>query len=268
LHICRDGREIECIQPPSDWTRFQVYDRNIKIEIDFDPELDEFFGITTAKQQITISEEMWDRLRNRGKLMDLITDLRKRLKRDKKSLDAQMENTLVEEEEREKFKPTKREPTERKRQKARERLEREADKISEQERRERETVIAELEEAGADRPFRVNFVSVMEGPFYRPERIGEQKRLYINTAHPFYDKVYNVVPEARAALEVVLFVLADAELDAENDFETFYQMARTTWSERLRHALEQLSSDESIFDAASAAAAMTEIELQVAEEEG
>lgn len=277
LHVCRDGREIECIQPPSDWTRFQNYDRNIKVEIDFQPELDELFGITTAKQQITINEDMWDRLRNRGKLMDLITDLRKRFKQEVSKLAVKTEETLGEVEERpsevamrasEKFIATKREPTERKRLNARERLEREAERISELEQRERGAVLDDLKEDAAKRPFRVGFAVVEEGPFYRPERLGEQKRLHINTAHPFYEKVYNVVPEARAALEVLLFVLAEAELDAEGDFETFYKMARSNWSDRLRHALEQLSSDESIFDAASAAAAMTEVELHTTEEEG
>ena len=45
--ISREQRQIDCIQPH--WTKFQTYDANIKIEIDFDPELDEYFGITTAR---------------------------------------------------------------------------------------------------------------------------------------------------------------------------------------------------------------------------
>ena len=55
LLICRERRQIDCIPPR--WTKFQNYDANIKIEIDFDPELDEFFGITTAKQQIVIDDD-------------------------------------------------------------------------------------------------------------------------------------------------------------------------------------------------------------------
>jgi len=35
---CRAGRLIDCIQPG--WTKFQNYDLNIKVEIDFDAELE------------------------------------------------------------------------------------------------------------------------------------------------------------------------------------------------------------------------------------
>jgi hypothetical protein len=277
LHICRDGREVECIQPPAKWTRFQTFDRNVKIEVDFDPELDEFFGITTAKQQITVNGDMWDRLRNRGKLASLISDIRKRFKKQVKALKVVNEEDLEEGEERpsetamrqsEKYKASRRQPSEGKRRNAQKRLDREADKVSETERRKREDVIAEFEEQATKRPFRVSYVSVEEGPFYRPERLGEQKRLEINTSHPFYEKVYNVVPEARAALEVLLFVLSEGELDAEGESERFYKMARTAWSERLRHALEELKSDQSVFDAAAAAAAMAEFEESTTEEDG
>ena len=71
-----------------------------------------------------------------------------------------------------------------------------------------------------------NFQAIPEGPFYRPKRFGEQKRL-INTLHPFYTKVYDVSPEIKAALEVLLFVLAEAELEAEGGFESSHHVART-----------------------------------------
>ena len=40
----------------------------------------------------------------------------------------------------------------------------------------------------------VDFEAMPEGPFYRPRRLGEQKRLIINTEHPFYTKIYNATP--------------------------------------------------------------------------
>lgn len=269
LHVCRDGREIECVSPPSEWTRFQNYDRNIRIELDFDPELDEFFGITTAKQQITIDDDMWDRLRNNGKLLDLITDLRKRFKKDLRDLKARAADKPAAEERpsevamraSEKFKVKRRQLSERQQQEAQEKLEREVARVAAAKGRDPEEVRAELEQAAASRPFQVRFSAVEEGPFYRPERFGEQKRLFINTGHPFFEKVFDVVPEARAALEVLLLVLAEGELEAEDEFETFYKMARKAWSERLQHALEHLRPDETVFDAANAAAALTEVEL-------
>ena len=42
LLICREGRQVDCISPR--WTRLQTYDYKVKIEIDFDPILDEHFG--------------------------------------------------------------------------------------------------------------------------------------------------------------------------------------------------------------------------------
>ena len=92
---------------------------------------------------------------------------------------------------------------------------------------------------------------VEEGPFYQPKVVGEQKRVILNTAHPFYTRVYTAAPEARSALEVLLFVLADAELRAEGEKETFYKAARQEWSERLRYALERLSREGSLADKAS-----------------
>ena len=86
---------------------------------------------------------------------------------------------------------------------------------------------------------------------YQPRRLGAQKRLTINTAHPFYEKIYQRAGEAKSGLEVLLFVLADAELDADGDRETFYKAERQGWSQGLVHALEELVSDESLSDRAS-----------------
>jgi len=94
LLICREQRQIDCVTPR--WTTFQNYDRNIKVEIDFDPELDEFFGITTAKQQIVIADEMWEKLQHSGRegggLVDLVEDLRRRRDELRDDLKAQVKS--------------------------------------------------------------------------------------------------------------------------------------------------------------------------------
>jgi hypothetical protein len=122
LLICRERRQIDCIPPK--WTKYETYDANIKIEIDFDPELDEYFGITTAKQQIVIDDEMWEKLEHSGKnggaLIDLVNDLRRRRDDLETELKASAENragkdgprpSAVAMEESEKFKGTVPEPT-------------------------------------------------------------------------------------------------------------------------------------------------------------
>jgi hypothetical protein len=82
LLICREHRQIDCIPPR--WTKFQTYDANIKVEIDFDPELDEFFGITTAEAADRHRRRGVEKLQHKGKnggaLVDLVEDLRHRSK--------------------------------------------------------------------------------------------------------------------------------------------------------------------------------------------
>jgi hypothetical protein len=263
LLICREGRQIDCIPPR--WTRFQNWDRNLKIEIDFDPELDEFFGITTAKQQIVIDDVLWDKLESEGggNVRKLIQTMRDQLDTDIAKLKGKEDNAAGKDaprpseqvmEETEKFKSRPDKPSDRKKAKAQEELEATATTISETTGRPREEVLEELEERTKNRRFEVEFQSIPEGPFYRPKRLGEQKRLIINTLHPFYTKVYDATPEIKAALEVLLFVLAEGELEAEGDFESFYRSARTSWSERLHHALDELKHDDDIRDKAAAVA--------------
>lgn len=61
----RNGRLID-VQSRTPWTIFINNDRYIRIEIEFSATLDEAFGVTTSKQQVSVSPEMWDRLRIAG----------------------------------------------------------------------------------------------------------------------------------------------------------------------------------------------------------
>lgn len=261
LLICREGRQVDCVQPR--FTKYQTYDYNMKIEIDFDPELDEYFGITTSKQQIVIDDVMWDKIEQAGRLRDLIKDIRARFLQDRSALKAKQEagdhfDTPRPSEEAmadtEKFKSKPDMPSDKKKAEARKNLEQAATKVAETTGKTKAEATRELEERSATRRFEVEFQAIPEGPFYRPNRLGEQKRLIINTQHPFYTKVYSVSPEIAAALEVFLLVLGEAELESDGEAETFYKSARNTWSERLRHALDRLRPDDEMRDKASAMA--------------
>ncbi len=265
LMVCREGRQVDCISPR--WTKFQNYDANIKIEINFDPVLDEFFGITTSKQQIVIDDEMWEKLENPGQnggdLRALVKSMRAEFEEMQKALEAQYENLAGKEEPRpsatameasEKFTRTTPPLSSTKVQEAERNLQQVAADIAEVTGKPEAKVIEEVTEQTKRRRWEIEFRAVEEGPFYQPKAIGEQKRVILNTAHPFYTKIYSAAPETRAALEVLLFVLADAELRAEGERETFYKAARQTWSERLRYALESLKPDASLVDKASAMA--------------
>jgi len=61
----RNGRLVD-VQSRTPWTIFINNDRYIRIEIEFSAALDEAFGVTTSKQQVSVSPEMWDRLRIAG----------------------------------------------------------------------------------------------------------------------------------------------------------------------------------------------------------
>jgi len=268
LLICRNWRQIDCIQPP--WTKFQHYDRNIKIEIDFDPSLDEFFGVTTSKQQITIIDQLWDKLKNAGKnagnLYALIKDMRIRFHEIEDQLKAKFENeatskeprkSAVAMEETEKFKSTFVKPTPAQDEESRKQLLREATKRAAKTGKPQEEILAELIQETKKRRWEVDFSAVTEGPFYRPQRLGEQKRVIINTDHPFYTKLYAApasTPDVKAALEILLFVLAERELESTGDTENFYKAERQKWSERLRHALDSLITDDTVVNVASSVA--------------
>jgi Histidine kinase-, DNA gyrase B-, and HSP90-like ATPase len=269
IHITRDGREIDCIKPHG--MAWQNYDRNVKIEIDFDPELDEFFGITTSKQQITIDEDMWQKFMNRGKLGDVISDIRSKFKEGISAINADLDNPKEDTErpsesamKDSKYLDTHSKPeTDKQKAEGQKNLDREAHRVSEHERRSKEKILEEMEQEAQDRPFRVEYQAIEEGPFYLPKRLGQQRQLIINTAHPFYEKVFNQAPEVRAGLEVLLFVLAESEMEANEEASRFYKAERNRWSERLRNALDSLTSDESVLDAANAASEQADMEVSM-----
>ncbi len=162
LLVCRERRQIDCVSPR--WTTFQNYDRNIKVEVDFDPELDEYFGITTAKQQIVIADEMWEKLQHSGRggggLVDLVEDLRRRRDELRDELKAQFNSKEGKGEPRpsevamtatERFKGATPEATPGQREEAERNLEREAKERAEANGKPQEEVVEELRKETARR---------------------------------------------------------------------------------------------------------------------
>jgi hypothetical protein len=172
LLICRGKRQIECILPR--FTKYQNEDAHIKIEMDFDPELDEFFGITTAKQQIVIDDEMWEKLQHDGKggaaLIALVADMRNDFRKQQKELKAKVENTPPEAEEprasvhamaeSEKFKGSASEPSTEQRKEAKQNLEELAEKRSEASGEPKEKIIEKLVEETKKRHWEIEFAAI------------------------------------------------------------------------------------------------------------
>jgi hypothetical protein len=106
------------------------------------------------------------------------------------------------------------------------------------------------------RRYKVTQDSLAGAPFFDATQLGGQVVLTLNTAHRFFQDVYadpNLTPRLRAAIEILLFVIGEAEVEADDDRLEFYETERGYWSERLRQALGRLERIDSVEDAALSA---------------
>lgn len=257
IKVLRHGRYIDSIVSKCPWTKFQNNDYYIGVEIDFPPVLDEEFSITTSKQQVVLSQRMWDILENNG-VYNAIKQMRKRWGTESESLKDQRETTKEEkrpsehamEEVQKLLTPRTAESPEEK-QKSEENLDRDAKEKAKKAGIPVETVKRELELEAQGRPFKVEFVNHPGAPFYRVEQVGGQKVLYINRAHRFYTEVYAAAGSTRHGrygLEITLLVLGDCELRASPELKAFYEAERAEWSKYLNLALDRLSQWENAED--------------------
>lgn len=209
----RNGRLID-VQTRTPWTSFINNDRYIKVEVEFAATLDEQFGVTTSKQQVTVSPFMWDRLREAG-LTKAIEQLRIKVKEAKL---ARRDAVLA----------------------ARPGLTR----LSE-EAMSGSAPRAWMEEQRSfdfsDRPYRLEIVHKLDAPFFWFSRDGRVRTLCLNAAHRFYDDIYDAPvasAEVRTALEILLFSLAE---EAGEDFSAGHA-GLLRWSRRLERALGMMAS--------------------------
>jgi Histidine kinase-, DNA gyrase B-, and HSP90-like ATPase len=269
LIVTRAGRQIDLVNRthfPKDADNITIvnYDRNWAIELDFDPILDEEFGITVNKQQVTLSERVWQKLADE-KLPVIVKGLRSKFKKEiedaKEPEDKQQRVSEEVMKEAAKFATRpKNKPSDKKQERARENAAAEAKKKSEETKEPEETVAQGLLEEYTQNPFVIDFESLEGAPFYRVEQYGPQARVWINRRHRFYTDVYNSVDgRLRSALELLLFVLGTCELESEGDRELFYSVERTEWSRRLETTLSLLDRHVPIDDVGSAAAEAREI---------
>jgi hypothetical protein len=252
--VLRNGRQIDVLTSGCPWTTFVNNDRNWGVEVDFPAGLDEEFSITTSKQQIRLSQRMWDILKEAG-VYPAIEEMRHILKRQRAELKAARDEDPTkkrasEQAMEETIKYKTRKPGGDRQQRVQES---ETEFKREVERRAREAGIepdkidADLRAEVQGSPYRLRTETMPGAPFFRMVQMGGQKVLYLNKAHRFYTDVYagnNSNPSVRAALEVLLFVLGDCELDSSDERKLFYQTERAEWSTRLNVALDVLSEIE------------------------
>lgn len=274
--VCRAGRQIDLVQKAQFAKdaynkQLQNYDRNWAVELDFDPVLDEDFGITVNKQQVVISERMWAILDDQGvgQMVKALWENFAKAKKEKKAKEEASDTAAKESEqvmaESEKFirKPVK--PSPEKDTKAKERVIEEAKKKAEETGKPEVEHVEELAKETEEHPYKVMLENRESAPFFRVEQFGAQKRLFINTAHAFYSDLYSgpdATPRVKTALELLLFAIGSCELDATEDGELFYQVERAEWSKRLKVTLALLDRREPVEDAESAEAAAAEAEAK------
>ncbi len=257
--VLRNGRQIDVLTR-NPWTSFQNNDRYWGVEVDFPATLDEEFSITTSKQQAVLSERLWDILKREG-VLSAINDLRRRYREDVAKLKAMRELNNKPKfseqimQEAVQFKTRRPAGDQARREREREEnLIQAARRKARQENKTAEQAELELRAEAEQRPFKVEEESLPGAPFYRVEQRGGQEVLYINTEHPFYNQIHSgpgSTLRLRIALELLLFVLGDCELDTDPDGarRKFYVNERQEWSRQLRITLEGLDDYDNILDA-------------------
>ena len=261
LIVLRNGRQIDVITRKNSYINFLTDDRTIGVEVNFPPALDEEFSITTSKQQVVLTDRMWNILQEHD-VFKAIRSMRKRYDTDKAAWQARFnqreeagEGRASEQAMAEASKFKTRPPggdAEERRRKAAERLRLVAEKRAAETGKSVEEAVRELEAEAQGRPYVVKEEEMPGAPFYRMDQIGGMKVLYLNRAHNFYKDMYAEIaaqasdnPSAlrlRSALEVLLFVLGDCELDANDERQVFYANERYEWSRRLETTLTVLQS--------------------------
>lgn len=250
----RNGRQIDVVRPPRSFGSINATtDRFWGVEVDFDATLDDEFSITTSKQQVRPSERVWDMLKDKAKLFEAIGTMRTAYDKDaaanRAKADERKRASVEAIEHASKFrtaKPPK--ETEARRREAEENLRREAAKRADRASIEPEVVERELVAQQEGNPHAVETEDLPGAPFFRCEQRGGQRVLLINVAHPFYTDLYardESTPAVRAALEIMLWTLGEAEVEAdpESDRRRFYGRERgSVWSPYLAEALVSLRS--------------------------
>jgi hypothetical protein len=253
--VLRAGRQIDVVRSKRDkelGIEFSVNndDRYWGVEVDFDPALDDEFSITTSKQQVGLSDRMWQLLKENG-VLAAITDLRKRYDDFKAAArseqEAAAEGHRPSEQamaEADKFLPT---PSPSRVAGGERTLREEAERRAKDAGVETEAAMPKVTKEAEPRYKVTSEAMPASAAFYEPQQFGKQTKVVLNRHHPFYTHVYNRTDDdgtgaaVREALNLLLLTLAEAELNSGDDSERslFYKSERSTWSQHLMVGVER-----------------------------
>ncbi len=284
MSFVRAGREIETVDvfPKSikdqakglgTWPLLQSYAYHWGVEVRFDPDLDEVFGITNDKQTVRPIEDLWRLLASEeidaqlGREQAHQRKIRKEERGRQKEAKAEKSNdpTPAESAAAAADNMTGQKPRvpERLVAQARKDLEAEAKQKAKVEQTSIDAARRALEEAAKRRPYVVDFYDEARGPFYRPLRLnGSQIVVQINRQHSFFQTLYSPLltlpggAQSKQALDVLLIALARSELAVENEETASWYLTQRerAWSEFLADAYRSLQQKMAPVDEESAEA--------------
>lgn len=255
--VCRNGRQIDVARPPRKRMNINgTTDRFWAVEVDFDATLDHLFSITTAKQQVTPDERVWDMLADQAKMFGAVSQMRTAYDKEAAQIATEAEQAKDRKrasveaiEEAEKFRTTKKpQDTPQRQQEATDNLQQEASKRADKAGVKPEVVERELVAQRQGLGHGVDTEDMPGAPFFRCVQEGGTRMLYLNVAHPFYGELYagpGATPRLRAGLEVLLWALGNAEVDADPDSDRrmFYERERASvWTPNLADPLQALKT--------------------------
>jgi len=247
--VCRNGRRIDTVAPR--WKSATITrDYYWGVELNFPATLDEHFSISTIKQRVALTPGIWTLLEEYDvrRVLQEIND-RGNKERRRREQEAGEDPSVSRPSELAvhdaiKLRGHKTTPLSTSRaHEAVQALEEDVLRIVREHRTTHSQALAEITEQIQRRPYQVQTENAHEGPFYRVSPRGSQKLLFINADHPFYTRLYagpRSDNELRAGLEIILFAIADAELNADGELLKMYRNERQVWSRLIRDGLENL----------------------------
>ncbi len=260
----RLGRLMDCVTKKVPGLTIMNNSRYWVCEIEFPPELDEEFQVTTSKQQLIPSKRIWDNIREKSN--NNIFDLLKKWTKDYSIEKAEFEQSLSEEEgagERKKLSEIKMEETKLRADVATEEFGQRVDKREERKNQKIDDLATSegisVEQAKlkydtlyADHQYKVTLQKMSHRlPMFNFDEHGTTIELIINTGHVFYNKFYNnsqLSPTMKTNLETMLFCMADRIMPKPTRDQHFLEEYLADVSKRFGQILDENPTEDELSD--------------------
>lgn len=242
--IVRAWREIDIIKSPyhaKHWT-----DAWYRVEIRFDPELDEVFGVTHTKQHASISRGSAIYERMREAIVANVTTLKDTIIARGKT--AHIAKAIRAEEAVQRVSPRLK-PVEELLEKADSQVAAEVKEFVEQSgldksKEERDQLEARLSKY----TMLIEYELLPGAPFYRTKVVGRSIVVLLNTAHFFYERVYRRIEEesplGKTGVDLLLMALSRCEALGGDEVRTWYDDQRQEWSQHIKAFVQQLDEPD------------------------